>query len=229
MTQIFYYGHSCFEVVINKKRILFDPYITANKRAESKVQLKFLKPDYILVTHGHEDHTLDVEMLAKQSDARIIANYEIAMRYQKKGLDKAVPMNHGGIIKLAEGITVKMVNAVHTSSFPDGTYAGQPAGFVVRWDKGSFYYSGDTALHYDMKLIGEDGGVDFAFLCVGNHFTMGLEDAAKAAEFVKAEKVFAMHFDTFPFIKIDKDTAHIPFAKKGIKLVIPEIGEDYEA
>lgn len=229
MAQIFYYGHSCFEIIINKKRLMFDPFITGNPRAKDKIRMDLLKPDYILVSHGHEDHTLDVETLAKQSDARIISNYEISIAYQKKGIEKAVPMNHGGTIKLAEGISVKMVNAVHTSSFPDGSYAGQPAGFVVKWGEGSFYYAGDTALHYDMKLIGDDGGVDFAFLPMGDHFTMGIDDAAKAAEFVKTERVFAMHFDTFPFIKLDKDSAPTPFAKKGIKLVIPEIGEDYNA
>lgn len=225
--QIFYYGHSCFEVKINKKRLFFDPFITGNPLAKDKIRMDLLKPDYILVSHGHEDHTLDVETLAKQSDARIIANYEIAMKYQKDGLENAVPMNHGGTIRLAEGISVKMVNAVHTSSFPDGTHAGQPAGFVVKWDGGSFYYSGDTALHHDMKQIGEAGGVDFAFLCMGDHFTMGVDDAAIAAEWVGTEKVFAMHFDTFPFIKIDRKKAKIPFGKKGIKLVIPEIGEDF--
>ena len=228
MIELTYYGHSCFMVKIAGKKILFDPFITGNDLTKGKVDITQIIPDYVLLSHGHQDHILDAEAIAKQSGARIIANYEIATHYQGKGLDDAVGMNHGGTINLGGVIEVKMVNAIHTSSFADGSYAGQPAGFVVRSEEGSFYYSGDTALHYDMKLIGEAGGVDFAMLCLGDHFTMGLDDAAKAAEFVKANRVFAMHFDTYPPLKIDHKTAHQPFERKGVKLVIPEIGESYE-
>ncbi len=213
-------------VEISGVNILFDPFITGNDLVKD-IDIKTIKPDYILLSHGHQDHILDAEAIAKQSGAPIISNYEIVTWYGDKGIENGIPMNHGGTIKLAEGISVKMVNAVHTSSFQDGSYAGQPAGFVVKWAEGSFYYSGDTALHYDMKLIGDAGGVDFAILCLGDHFTMGTDDACLAADFVGTNNVIGMHFDTFPPITIDHDKAVHIFRDAGLSLKLPEIGEEF--
>lgn len=224
MTRISYFGHSCFMVEIDGVQILFDPFISGNEAALS-IDITSINPDFILVSHGHQDHILDVEVIAKQSNAKVVSTFEVATYFADKGLD-TIPMNHGGTVD-CNGVKVKMVNAVHTSSFPDGSYAGQPAGFIVHGATQSFYYSGDTALHSDMKLIGDDGGVDFAFLCLGDHFTMGIDDAIRAAEFVGTHTIIGMHFDTFPPIKIDHDMAVNKFRQTGLSLKIAEIGEKF--
>jgi len=225
MTTITYYGHSCFMVDIDGVKILFDPFITGNEAAMS-IDVTAIIPDFILLSHGHQDHILDAENIANHSGAAIISNYEIVTWYQGKGITNATPMNHGGTVD-CNGVKVKMTNAVHTSSFPDGTYAGQPAGFVISGAQHSFYYSGDTALHTDMTLIGDAGGVDFAFLCCGDHFTMGVEDAIRAAEMVGTNNIIGMHFDTFPPISIDHDQAMTQFRAAGLSLKLPHIGESF--
>lgn len=226
MTQITYYGHSCFMVEIGRQKLLFDPFITGNNATQGIVDINTILPDFILLSHGHQDHILDAEVISKQSGAPIIANFEIITWYGDKGIQSGIPMNHGGTVD-CKGVKVKMVNAVHTSSFPDGSYAGQPGGFVVTAGDESFYYSGDTALHYDMKLIGEAGGVDFAFLSLGDHFTMGIDDACLAAQFVGTKNVVGMHFDTFPPITIDHQQAANTFERSGLSLTLPVIGETF--
>ncbi len=212
-------------VEIDGVNLLFDPFITGNEAALS-IDITSLNPDFILLSHGHQDHILDAEVIAKKSVAPIISNYEIVNWYGEKGIENGIPMNHGGTVD-CNGVKVKMTNAVHTSSFPDGSYAGQPAGFVVSGENHSFYYSGDTALHYDMKLIREDGGFDFAFLCIGDHFTMGIDDGIKTADFVGTNNVIGMHFDTFAPIVIDHDDAVEKFKKSGLSLKLPTIGETF--
>ena len=227
MANITFYGHSCFTIELDGVQFLFDPFITGNEATKGIVDLAKITPDFIVLTHGHQDHILDAETIAKQSGAPIIANYEIANWYAGKGIDCTIPMNHGGTFD-CNGVDLKMVNAVHTSSFPDGSYAGQPAGFVVRGEKQSFYCSGDTALHYDMKLIADDGGVDFAFLCLGDHFTMGVDDAIKAAQFVDTKSIIGVHFDTFLPIQIDHDDAILKFKNSNLQLKLPAIGESFD-
>ena len=211
-------------VEIGGQKLLFDPFITGNDATKEIVDLNAILPDFILLSHGHQDHILDAETISKHSGAPIVANFEIVTWYGGKGIKNGIPMNHGGTVD-CKGVSVKMVNAVHTSSFPDGSYAGQPSGFVVSAGDTSFYYSGDTALHTDMKLIGEAGGVDFAFLCLGDHFTMGVDDACLAAKFVGTKEVIGMHFDTFPPIEIDHDKTAKIFKNAGLSLKLPTIGE----
>ncbi|CAG0910113.1 unnamed protein product, partial [Cyprideis torosa] len=145
-----------------------------NEQAKA-IDIDSIHADYILLSHGHADHVLDVEQIAKRTGAKLIAGFEVATYYGNKGLDNH-PMNHGGKWKFDFG-TVKMVNAIHSSSLPDGTYAGHPGGFVI-WDNAHcFYYSGDTALTMDMKLIPMTcPTLDFAVLCLGDNFTMGIEE-----------------------------------------------------
>jgi L-ascorbate metabolism protein UlaG (beta-lactamase superfamily) len=212
-------------VDIDGVKILFDPFITGNEAAIS-IDVSDIKPDFILLSHGHQDHILDAEAIAKQSGAPIIANFEIAKWYEAQGIEKTIPMNHGGTID-CNGVKIKMTNAVHTSSFPDGSYAGQPAGFVVKGKDKAFFYSGDTALHTDMQLIGQSECICFAILCIGDHFTMGIDDAIRAAEFVGTQNVVGMHFDTFPPIKIDHMAAIEKFKQNAVSLKLPEIGETF--
>lgn len=225
MIFITYYGHACFSVEVKGKKLLFDPFISGNDLARD-IDISTINPDYILITHGHQDHVLDVEAIAKQSGAKIISNFEIIQWFTAKGLDNVHAMNHGGSFEFDFG-RVKYVNAIHTSSMPDGSYGGQPGGFVITHDHGAFYHSGDTALTYDMKLIGEEFNLDFAMLCIGDNFTMGIDDGVRAANFIKTDTVIGMHFDTFPPIEINHSEAIKKFESAGKKLILPIIGEPF--
>ena len=233
MPELTFYGHSCFELTINGLTILFDPFISGNEAADH-INLSDIQPDIILITHGHEDHVLDVHQIAKQSGAKVFANFEVANWLTGQGVDHVTGINHGGTITLNDGVPAKYVNAVHTSSLPDGSYGGQPGGYVINWETddemGSLYHSGDTALHQDMIQVAEDGGphgIDVALLSLGDHFTMGYADAIKAADMVQADRVFGHHFDTFDPIKIDHNEVSEAFDLAGIDLTLPKIGEGY--
>jgi L-ascorbate metabolism protein UlaG (beta-lactamase superfamily) len=223
MTAITYYGHSTFLVEINNKKILFDPYISPNGLAE-EIDWESIVVDYILVSHGHGDHVADVEAIANKNDATVVANFEIASWFENKGVKNTHPMNHGGSKAFDFG-KVKFVNAVHSSTLPDGSPGGNPGGFVIQSNEVTFYFAGDTALTYDMKLIADEFKIDFAFLPIGDNFTMGIEDAIKAAGFVGTNKVIGMHYDTFPYIKIDKEATKNAADKEGVELIMFNIGE----
>ncbi|MGK7395110.1 MAG: metal-dependent hydrolase [Candidatus Cyclobacteriaceae bacterium M3_2C_046] len=221
--EITYLGHSSFILEVSGKKIIFDPFITPNALA-SDINVDELKPDYILLSHGHQDHVADVEQIYRNSKATIVSNFEVVSWFQKKGIEQVHPMNHGGKWEFDFG-TVKMVNAVHSSSMPDGSYGGNPAGFVIETAEKTFYYAGDTALHLDMNLIGEEFQIDFAFLPIGDNFTMGIADGLKAADFIKTSTIIPMHFDTFPYIEIDKDQAKSLAESKKKELLLLKIGE----
>lgn len=210
---ITYYGHACFSVEVSGKTLLFDPFITPNALADA-VDVTSLRPDYILLSHGHADHVADVEKIALQSGATLIGNFEVISWFDAKGLHKACSMNSGGSCDFDFG-RVTFTTAIHSSSMPDGSYGGQPGGFRVETVEGAFYYSGDTALTYDIKLIAAMGPLRFAALCVGDHFTMGAADAATAAEWLGCAEILGVHYDTFPPIVIDHVAAKEVFAKQG--------------
>jgi len=174
-----YYGHSCFGIETEGTYILVDPFITGNPLA-SKIDINTIKADYILLTHAHQDHVLDVEVIAEKTQATIVSNYEIVQYYVAKGL-KGHPVNHGGTFKTAI-FSAKYVNAVHTSSFADGTYGGEPGGFVVKSNDKSLYIAGDTAVTMDMMLIPMSTELDAAIFPIGDNFTMGVEDAITACD-----------------------------------------------
>ena len=182
-----YYGHSCFCVSVGGKHLLFDPFISGNPLA-ANVDIDRIRADYILVSHGHEDHMGDVERMVSHTGAKLISNYEITVWFAARGVSNSHALNHGGAWTFDFG-RVKYVSAVHSSMLPDGANGGNAGGFVVQTNEGSFYYSGDTALTLDMKLIGESFKLDFAVLCVGDNFTMGVDDAIRAAEFVGCDQV----------------------------------------
>jgi L-ascorbate metabolism protein UlaG (beta-lactamase superfamily) len=225
--KITYYGHSCFEIEVNGKHLLFDPFIRPNELAKD-IDLKKIKADYIFISHGHFDHVADALEIANNTGAILVANFEIYTWFTKQGVKNAHPMNHGGNWKFDFG-DVKMVNAIHSSDLPDGSYGGHPAGFVFTTSDGNFYYAGDTALTMDMKLIPMTSRhLHFCILPIGDNFTMGIKDAIIAADFVNCERVIGMHYDTFGFIKIDHKKAKKQFSKNGKDLILIEIGETIE-
>lgn len=220
--QVRYLGHGTISVEANNKTFLIDPFISANELA-SHIDLDSLKADYILITHAHQDHILDVEVIANRTGATIISNYEITMHYAAKKYT-GHPLNHGGKC-LVDQVAIKYVNAVHTSSFPDGSYGGQPGGFVISHANKSIYIAGDTALHFDMKLIPMQYKIDLAVLPIGDNFTMGIDDAIIASDFIECNRVLGCHYDTFPPIQINKAEALFKFASKNKELILLEIGK----
>ncbi|RAJ83421.1 L-ascorbate metabolism protein UlaG (beta-lactamase superfamily) [Chitinophaga dinghuensis] len=221
-----YYGHSCFAVEIKGKKILFDPFIRHNELAK-KVDIEAIQADYIFVSHGHEDHTADLVEVAKRTGATVVSNFEIVTWAGKQGLEKLHPMNTGGKWKFDFGV-VKCTVAQHSSGLPDGSYGGNPMGFIFITDEGNFYYSGDTALTFDMELVPMAAKLNFAVLPIGDNFTMGVEDAIAAAEMIECSKIIGVHFDTFGYIKIDHKGAIEQFDEAGLELLLPEIGSTTE-
>ncbi|SHF86775.1 L-ascorbate metabolism protein UlaG, beta-lactamase superfamily [Salegentibacter echinorum] len=224
--KITYYGQSCFGIKIGKFNLLVDPFITGNDLAKDKINIDKLKADFILLTHAHQDHTLDAEAVAKNTGAVIVSNFEIANHYEEKGIE-VHPMNHGGSWDFEFG-RLKYVNAVHSSSFADGKYGGQPGGFVIEGEHKNIYLAGDTALTMDMKLIAQQTNLDLAILPIGDNFTMGIEDAIIASDFVECDKVLGCHYDTFGYIEIDHEQAKRRFYEEGKDLMLLEIGEPLE-
>jgi L-ascorbate metabolism protein UlaG (beta-lactamase superfamily) len=221
--KITYYGHACFSAQVARKNLLFDPFITGNALAKAIDPAK-LPADYILISHGHADHLGDALEIAQRTGATLISNYEIAVWCGAHGVSRTHPMNHGGAYGFDFG-RVKMVNAIHSSSLPNGAYGGNPGGFVVESAEGNFYYAGDTALTLDMKLIGDSTSLRFAALPIGDNFTMGIQDALKAAEFVRCQQVLALHYNTFPPIQIDTRAAAETFKRAGKQLHLMAPGE----
>ena len=221
-----YYGHSTFAVLTGGKRLLFDPFISGNELAKD-INIEEIQADYIFISHGHYDHMLDAINIANRTSATVVGNWEIYDYFNKQGVKHLHPLNPGGQANLDFG-TVRCVTAVHSSSFPDGSYAGVACGFVLKTDGGNFYYSGDTGLTLDMTLIPKWTDLKFAVFPIGDVLTMGIEDAIDAAQYVKVKHVFGVHYDTFELIRIEKPHAIHEFEKMGLTLHLPKIGETVE-
>lgn len=223
--KITYLGHSCFIVETASHRLIIDPFLTGNPLATAKAEE--IKCDYVLLTHGHEDHFGDAVEVAKANDATVIANYETAMVASKRGA-KAHPMQPGGAWQFPFG-RVKFTIAHHSSSLEtaDGfSYMGNPAGILITSGGKTLFHAGDTALFLDMKLIGELDVIDLALLPIGDNFTMGPEDAARAVGFLNAKVAFPMHYATFPLIDVDPQR-FVDADKTGAARILPR-GESYE-
>jgi L-ascorbate metabolism protein UlaG (beta-lactamase superfamily) len=218
-----YYGHSCFAVEAGGKTLLFDPFVSPNPLAKN-IDVENIAADFILVSHGHGDHVADVVAIAQRTGATVVAPYEVGSWFEKQGVKNVQGMNHGGAAKMDFG-RVKLTAAIHSSSLPDGSYGGNPSGFVIEATDGNFYYSGDTALTMDMKLIAEQTSLDFAVLPIGDFFTMGVDDAIRAGDLVGVSKIVGVHYDTFPPIKLDHAAAVTAARAAGKELLLPKIGE----
>jgi L-ascorbate metabolism protein UlaG (beta-lactamase superfamily) len=221
-----YYGHSTFAVFANGKHLLFDPFISGNELAKD-VNIEEIKADYIFISHGHYDHMLDAINIANRTAGLVVGNWEIYDYFNKQGVKHIHPLNPGGQATFDFG-TVKCVTAVHSSSFPDGSYAGVACGFIFKTDAGNFYYSGDTGLTLDMTLVPKWADLHFAIFPIGDVLTMGVDDAIEAAQFVKVRHIVGVHYDTFELIRIEKPHAVHEFGKMGLTLHLPKIGETIE-
>jgi L-ascorbate metabolism protein UlaG (beta-lactamase superfamily) len=217
------YGHACWLVEVAGKKLLFDPFISPNEMA-AHIDVDSIEADYILITHGHEDHVADVERIAKRTGAKLVSNFEIINWFAARGLENGHPMNIGGKWKFDFG-TVTFFTAQHSSVMPDGASGGNPGSFLVETAEGNFYHAGDTGLMMDMQLIPKLMKLDFALLPIGDNFTMGIHEAVIASDFIECDNIVAMHYDTFGYIVVDKDEARKAFENKGKKLTFVELGE----
>lgn len=223
--RITYHGHSCIGLRMGGKDVLIDPFISGNPLAGA-LDLQAIPADLVLLTHGHGDHVMDAEAIVKRTGATLVSNYEIVNWYGRKGIEGGIGLNIGGGAQVA-GLHVRMTIAHHSSELPDGSYGGNPGGFLVSGPEGVFHHAGDTALTMDMQLL-KRHGVKVACLPIGDHFTMGVEDAVEAARMMGVAQVVGIHYDTFPPIRIDKDSARAAFAKAGITLHLPGIGDSID-
>ncbi|MCD6544238.1 MAG: metal-dependent hydrolase [Flavobacteriaceae bacterium] len=223
--KITYLGYCCLSIKVAGKNIIVDPFISGNELAKD-IDVDSLKADYILVTHAHEDHILDVETIAKRTGAKVVSNFEIVNHFGNLDIE-GHPMNHGGTWQFDFG-KVTYTNAIHSSSFPDGSYGGQPGGFILETSEGNIYIAGDTSLTMDMKLISMQTKLDLAVLPIGDNFTMGIESATIAADFVGCDKILGYHYDTFGYIEIDHNKAKETFKNKDKELILLNIGDFIE-
>jgi L-ascorbate metabolism protein UlaG (beta-lactamase superfamily) len=221
--RITYLGHAAFLIEKDGKKILIDPFLSGNPK--SNVNPSDIVADMILVTHGHADHLGDTIEIAKHCGAKVVSIYEIQQLLSENGIKDAIGMNIGGSV-LIDDIKISMVPAIHSSSF-DGTYMGHPAGFVITFRDGtSIYHAGDTGLFGDMALIHDLYSPDIVMLPIGDVYTMGPKEAAKAVELLKPKIAIPMHYGTFPVLTGTPDE----FKKlvKRADVLVFEIGETKE-
>jgi L-ascorbate metabolism protein UlaG (beta-lactamase superfamily) len=221
-------GHATFLLTSpGGKRILFDPWVTGNPASPESAK-KIGDLDLLLLTHGHSDHTADAVAIGRASGAQIVAPFELAEWLRTKGLQKLTGMNPGGTLRLM-GLSLTMVHAEHSSSVQDGgqiVYLGVAAGYVITFEDGlTIYYAGDTSIFGDMRLIGEMYRPQIAFLPIGDLYTMGPEQAAKACELLGVRQVVPMHYGTFPALTGTPATLRGLVEPRGIQVLELKPGE----
>ena len=217
-----YYGQSCFSIEADGKKFLFDPFISHNPLAKG-IDISKIEADYILVSHGHGDHVADLVQIAKQTKAQVIAMVEVASWIKKQGVENVTDINFGKS-KFDFG-TLRTVWAVHSSSNPDESYGGNPAGFVLELEGKTIYFAGDTALTLEMKLLADLYHLDYAILPIGGHYTMDVDDALIATKYLECDTVIGVHYNTFPPIAIDTEQAIDKFKRESKTLLLPGIGD----
>ncbi len=217
-----YYGQSSFLLETDAHKFLFDPFISQNPLAKD-IDITKIEADYILVSHGHGDHVGDLISLAKQTKATVIAIPEVIGWVMKQGVENVHAMNFGKF-KFDFG-TIRMVWATHSAGLPDGSYGGNPAGFVLELEGRQIYFAGDTGLTLEMKLLADLYNLDYAILPIGGNYTMDVDDAVIAADYINCSKIIGVHYDTFPVIEIDSKVAVESFKRAQKQLFLPKIGE----
>jgi len=221
-------GHATFLMQSpGGKRLIFDPWVTGNPTSPESAK-KIGALDLMLITHGHADHTGDAAAIARSSNAQVVAPYETAVWLQQKGLKNVTGMNPGGTLQM-HGLSITMVPAVHSSSVEeDGKiiYLGVATGYVVRFEDGlTIYFAGDTSVFGDMRLIAEMYAPSIAFLPIGDLYTMGPEQAAKACELLNVKQVVPMHYGTFPALTGTPARLRELVAPKGVQVIELKPGE----
>jgi len=220
-----YYGQSCFLLEADDKKFLFDPFITGNPLA-AHIDIKTIEADYILVSHGHNDHVADLVEIANRTNAKVIAMVEVATWIRNQGVKNVTDVNFGKA-KFPFGI-LRTVWATHSSSNPDNSYGGNPAGFVLELEGKAIYFAGDTALTVEMKILADLYNIDYAILPIGGHYTMDVDDALVATKYIDCERIIGVHYNTFPPIQINPTAAIAKFKRENKMLFLPEIGETIE-
>ncbi len=206
-------GHSAWLIEHGEHRILIDPFITGNPVAT--VSANDMQPTHIVLSHAHGDHLGDTIPIAIRTGAQVIATFELANYLAAQGVQQTVGMGIGGARDFSFG-RLRFTPAIHSSTTPDGTPCGNPAGLVFTIDGRTVYHAGDTALFSDMKLIGQRDAIDVALLPIGDFFTMGIDDAVIAAEFLAPKLVIPMHYNTFPPIAVDSARFIAALESRGI-------------
>ncbi|RZL16901.1 MAG: metal-dependent hydrolase, partial [Pedobacter sp.] len=216
---------SCFLLEADGKKFLFDPFISGNPLA-TEIDINKIKADHILVSHGHQDHIEDLMTIANNTGAKVYAMVEVADWIEKQGVKNVTELNFG--VQQCDFGKLRTVWAAHSSSNPDGSYGGNPAGFVLELEGKSIYFAGDTALTLEMKLLADLYQLDYAILPIGGHYTMDVDDALIATKYFECNNVIGVHYDTFTPIKIDKKDAVAKFERENKTLILPSIGETIE-
>lgn len=219
-----YFGHSALMIETSGHKLLFDPFISGNPLADGVITAADLNPDVILLTHAHGDHWGDTLDIARRAGALIVANFEITSYAQRHGHELVQPLNTGGSWDFAWG-RLTQTHARHSSSFPDGTYGGNPNGYLLFAEGKCVYNTGDTSPFTEMAWIGEDHRVDVALMPIGDCFTMGPSGAVRAAKLIKPELTIPLHFNTFPLIEVDTDSWENQMATAGFATRVLNPGE----
>lgn len=223
--KVTWFSHACFLIQTAKAKLLIDPFITGNPLAPVKADS--VSADYILVSHGHGDHVGDTVAIAQRTGATVISNFEIQNWMVAQGVKNVHPQHIGGGFNYPWG-RVKLTLALHGSALPDGSYGGNPCGFLFYIDGKKIYHACDTGLFYDMKLIGEEG-IDLAILPIGDNFTMGPDDALRAVKLIQPKRVVPIHYNTFDVIKQDPDSWAARVEKEtAVKVAVMKPGDTIE-